>query len=59
MQEDGTFSSEFYEILEEYEHKLDDASKRTSLPDNPDLDKVEKFVERINRYAIADKRWVE
>ena len=55
MQEDGTFSSEFYEILDEYEHKLDEASKRTTLPDNPDLDKVEKYVERINRYAIADK----
>lgn len=53
MQEDGTFSPEFYEILEEYERKLDEASTKTMLPDNPDMDKVEKFVERINRFVIT------
>ena len=53
MQEDGTFSPAFYEILEDYEKKLDEASVKTTLPDNPDMDKVEKFVERINRFAIT------
>lgn len=53
MQPDGTFSSAFYDILDEYEHKLDEAAIRTTLPDNPDMDKVEKFVERINRYVIT------
>ena len=53
MQEDGTFSPAFYDILEEYERKLDEASVKTTLPDNPDMDKVEKFVERINRFAIT------
>ncbi|MBR6158474.1 MAG: nucleotidyltransferase domain-containing protein [Lachnospiraceae bacterium] len=54
MQADGTFSPAFYEILEEYERKLDEAAAKTTLPDNPDMDKVEKFVERINRIAIAE-----
>ena len=54
MQADGTFSQAFYEILEEYERKLDEAAAQTTLPDNPDMDKVEKFVERINRIAIAE-----
>ena len=54
MQADGTFSQAFYEILEEYERKLDEAAAKTTLPDNPDMDKVEKFVERINRIAIAE-----
>ena len=38
---------------EEYERKLDEAAAQTTLPDNPDMDKVEKFVERINRYAAT------
>ncbi|MBR6848829.1 MAG: hypothetical protein IKM88_01150 [Lachnospiraceae bacterium] len=54
MQADGTFLPAFYEILEEYERKLDEAAAKTTLPDNPDMDKVEKFVERINRIAIAE-----
>ena len=53
MQEDGTFSSSFYEMLEEYERKLDEAATKTVLPDNPDMEQVEKFVERINRFAIT------
>ncbi len=53
MQEDGTFSSSFYEMLEEYERKLDEAATKTVLPDNPDMEQVEKLVERINRFAIT------
>ncbi len=53
MMRDGTFSPEFYELLEEYERRLDEAAKKTGLPDNPDMGKVERFVERINRYAIT------
>lgn len=52
QKEDKTFSKEFYEILSEYEKRLDRATASTYLPDNPDMDKVEKFVERINRKAI-------
>lgn len=52
MLSDGTFSPEFYEILEEYERKLDEAAERTRLPDNPDMKAVEIFVERVNRYAL-------
>ena len=50
MQADGTFSPTFYNLIEEYERKFDEAASKTSLPDNPDMDRVEKFVERINRY---------
>jgi len=53
MQEDGTFSTAFYEILEDYERKLDEAATKTKLPDNPDMEKVGRFVERINRYAVT------
>lgn len=52
MLPDGTFSPEFYELLEEYEHRLDEAAAKTVLPDHPDMEKVERFVERVNRFAI-------
>lgn len=52
MLDNGTFSKEFYDILEEYEFKLDEAAKKSTLPDNPDMDAVEKYVEKVNRYAI-------
>ncbi len=50
---DGTFAPAFYELLEEYERRLDEAARSTRLPDNPDMVSVEKFVERVNRYAVA------
>lgn len=51
--QDGTFSEEFYEMLEDYENRLTEAAEKTKLPDNPDMDKVESFVERVNRYVIT------
>lgn len=50
--EDGTFNDEFYRILSEYEKRLDVAAAHSTLPDNPDMEKVEAFVERVNRKAI-------
>ena len=51
-QGDGAFSPEFYEILEEYERRLEEASAATRLPDNPDMEKVGAYVERVNRYVV-------
>ena len=36
----------------DYEKRLETATGNTTLPDNPDMEKVEKFVEYINRKAI-------
>lgn len=52
QKEDKTFSKEFYDILSDYEKRLETATKHTSLPDNPDMEKVEQFVEYVNRKAI-------
>ena len=54
MQTDGTLSAEFYEVLEQYERRFQEAAKRTTLPDEPDMAKVGAFVERINRCAILE-----
>ena len=37
----------------EYERRLDEAAARTTLPDNPDMARIEAFVERVNRFAIG------
>ena len=52
QKEDHTFISEFYDILNHYERELERATKESLLPDNPDMDKVEAFVEYVNRKAI-------
>ena len=52
QKEDRTFSSEFYDILAHYEAELERATRETSLPDNPDTEKVGAFVEYVNRKAI-------
>lgn len=50
--EDHTFSTEFYDILAHYERELERATNETSLPENPDMEKVATFVEYVNRKVI-------
>lgn len=52
QKEDHTFTAEFYDMLTYYEKELERATKESSLPDNPDMEKVEAFVEYINRKTI-------
>lgn len=51
--EDRTFTKEFYEMLDAYEKRLEEAVKHSALPDNPDMEQVEQFVESVNRRAVA------
>lgn len=52
QKEDRTFEKEFYDILEYYEKELERATKESKLPDNPDMVRIESFVERINKRVI-------
>jgi len=54
MLEDSTMSPEFYEILDQYEHRFQEAAESTTLPDNPDMTKVGRFMEKINRHAVME-----
>lgn len=51
-QADGKFSPDFYRLLEEYEKRLDQAAGESRLPDHPDMEQVEAFVEHMNRKAL-------
>ena len=54
MADDGTLTPEFYEVLDFYEHRFQEAAQKTTLPDHPDMEKVGAFVERINRHAVME-----
>lgn len=53
--ENGVLQPAFYEILEEYERRFEEAEKKSSLPESPDMEEVEAFVERINRRALTEE----
>ncbi|MBQ7370387.1 MAG: nucleotidyltransferase domain-containing protein [Blautia sp.] len=52
--EDSILNPAFYEIVADYEHRFTEAGKNSTLPENPDMKEIEKFVERINRSAILE-----
>jgi hypothetical protein len=52
QKEDGTYRNEFYDLLSEYENKLDYAAKNTSLPDEPNMTVVEEFVMSVNERVV-------
>lgn len=50
--EDGTFNSAFFDIVEENRKRLEYAKEHTALPHSPDLKKIEEFVMDVNRKSI-------
>ena len=55
MLPDGTYSKDFYAMVDEYERKLDEAIRHTSLPEEPDMAAVGRLVERVNLYAVTGR----
>lgn len=47
-------TSEFFEMVNEYEKRLDYAKLNTSLPDSPDYDAIKEFVMSVNERIIKD-----
>ena len=43
---------EFYEMVDDYEKKLDYAKLNTSLPDSPDYKKINEFVMSVNEKVV-------
>jgi predicted nucleotidyltransferase len=50
---DGTYRDEFFQMINEFEKRLQYAKENTSLPKTPDYHVVEEFVMSVNRRAIA------
>lgn len=55
QKEDGTYRTEFYEILADYEKRLYEAAENTSLPDEPDYERVQEFVMSVNERVVRDE----
>ena len=46
---------EFYEMVDDYEKKLDYAKLNTNLPDNPDYKKINDFVMSVNERVVKNE----
>ena len=57
MKEDGTYRPEFFELVNEYEKKLESAKKNTSLPKDPDMRRVEEFVIGVNENIVRGEKY--
>ena len=44
--------TEFYEMVDEYEKRLDYAKENTDLPDSPDYKKINEFVASVNERVV-------
>lgn len=51
---DGAFVPEYYQLVEDCQRRFRAAVETTALPEQPDLDRVEAFVEQVNRQAIEE-----
>lgn len=51
---DGTYVKDFFELIDEYEKRLDYAKKNTVLPEQPDMKRINEFVQEINYKVIKD-----
>ena len=51
--EDGTFATEFFDLVHDLSERMDYAKEHTSLPHSPDMKKIEEFMMDVNRKSIA------
>lgn len=49
---DGTYKQEFFELISDYETRLQYAKENTSLPVKPDMKRIEEFVMSVNEKSV-------
>jgi hypothetical protein len=54
MNPDGTYQSEFFEMVNAYEQKLEYAKANSNLPERPNYKQIEDFVMSVNEAVILD-----
>lgn len=55
QKDDGTFHESFYDMLSDFEKRLHYAAENTSLPEEPDMSRVQDLVMTINERVIRDE----
>ena len=53
MNPDGTYRSEFFELIDDLRKRVNYAKENTSLPAHPNMKEVEEFVMSVNKRAIG------
>ncbi|RDU22890.1 nucleotidyltransferase domain-containing protein [Anaerosacchariphilus polymeriproducens] len=51
----GNFRDDFFELLRDYEKRLEYAKQNTNLPDEPDYKRIEEFAMSVNERIIKEK----
>lgn len=52
LDSEGHPISEFYDLVDDFEKKLEYAKENTSLPDNPDYEKIKEFTASVNERVV-------
>ena len=52
LDENGIPNKHFFKIVDEYKNKFENACKNSVLPDEPDIDKINKFRMEINEKIV-------
>lgn len=55
LDDTGKPIKEFFEMVNEYEKKLEYAEKNTNLPENPDYNAIHEFVMDVNERVVIEK----
>ena len=50
---DGVLMPEFYEVADEYASRFAEAERNSTLPEEPDMQAVGRFVESVNRRVVT------
>ena len=52
--EEGRMSDGFFDMLADSEERVEQAERASTLPDTPDMDRIEELVEELNRHAVLE-----
>ena len=53
--DDGSYSKEYFELVDMYEKKMQYAAKNTNLPTLPDMKKIDELVIEINKRGLRNE----
>lgn len=59
LDEEGQPIKDFYEILKEIDERFEDAKNKTTLPDTPDFERINKFKETVNEAIVKGENIYE
>lgn len=58
MNSDGTYRSDFFEMVNDFEKKLEYAKSHTELPEKPNMKKIEQLVQHVNTKTLLMKETI-